>query len=477
MVRDSPAQPEPSQGHAGPKPYARGSIGQALSLARSSAAQCAEALVADADAASARAPLRSLQATWARIASQAGYSEPFQLTPNLVFTVVGVLKAANYRSAANYLEAAKRKHIEAGFPWTDQLRQAARMAVRSAKRNIGPSKQAEPLELEALSTHRVKAPYDVDGPICPGRACLLAAWWLLREVEASHAKVSHAKTDWIKREVSLLLPNSKSDPLALGTSRTHSCSCKVSSEYLCPFHAMAAQMAFAVTVAGNEGGWLFPTATGQKPTKRGWCTTFMMVAESLGLGTTWENGAPKFSGHTARASGAHHLAKAGVDLRRVQIFGRWSSAAFLRYVRSSPLASLSSLSTEAALSNSIEAAKKELRALTTASSPNRMEDPKHLIPITAEMAAESVPIDPVKTSSSRYVSNMSCGGKIHEILVMGDDFYPRDWRTRCGWYFGKGLTTYSLFDQIPSGCKCRICFRNSPPEGSGSSTSSTSSSS
>ena len=180
VVRDSPAQPEPSQGHAGPKPYARGSIGQALSLARSSAAQCAEALVADADAASARAPLRSLQATWARIASQAGYSEPFQLTPNLVFTVVGVLKAANYRSAANYLEAAKRKHIEAGFPWTDQLRQAARMAVRSAKRNIGPSKQAEPLELEALSTHRVKAPYDVDGPICPGRACLLAAWWLLR---------------------------------------------------------------------------------------------------------------------------------------------------------------------------------------------------------------------------------------------------------------------------------------------------------
>lgn len=149
VARANPAQPEPSAGYAGPKPYARGSLGQALLLARSSATQCAEALMIDADAASARAPIKSLQSTWARIASQAGYSEPFVLTPNLVFTVVGVLKAANYRSAANYLEAAKRKHIEAGYPWSDQLRQAARMAVRSAKRNIGPSKQAEPLELEA----------------------------------------------------------------------------------------------------------------------------------------------------------------------------------------------------------------------------------------------------------------------------------------------------------------------------------------
>ena len=360
VARVNPARPEPSAGYAGPKPYARGSLGQALSLARSSATHCAEALLIDADAASARAPIKSLQSTWARIASQAGYSEPFVLTPNLIFTVVGVLKAANYRSAANYLEAAKRKHIEAGHPWSDQLRQAARMAVRSAKRNIGPSKQAEPLELEALATLRIRASFDAEGPLCPGRACLIAAWWLLREVEVSHAKVGHVNTDWVKKEVSLLLPNSKSDPLALGTSRAHSCSCKVGSEYLCPFHAMAAQIAFAVSVEGNAHGWLFPTALGGMSSKRGWCTTFTRVAETLGLETTWENGAPKFSGHTARASGAHHLAKAGVDLWRVQIFGRWSSAAFLRYVRSSPLASLNNLSTEAALANSIAAAKKEI---------------------------------------------------------------------------------------------------------------------
>ena len=477
MEARAPAAPSSSAGYTGPRPYSRGSLGQALALARSSAAQCAEALVIDADAATARASIKSLQATWARIASQAGYSEPFILTPNLVFTVVGVLKAANYRSAANYLEAAKRKHIEGGHPWSDQLRQAARMAIRSAKRDIGPSKQAEPLELEALATYRVKAAHDPEGPLCPGRACLLASWWLLREVEASHAKLGHVSIDWSKKEASLLLPNSKSDPMALGTSRAHSCSCKVSSEHLCPFHAMAAQVAFAVSVEGNATGWLFPCQLGGKHSKRGWCTTFMKVAECLGMVTTWENGVPKFTGHTARASGAHHLAKAGVDLWRVQIFGRWSSAAFLRYVRASPLASLSNLASEAALANSIAAAKNELRALSSASCNSRMEDPKELIPITTEMAVETLPVDPPAQVEDKYVANASAGGRIHEVMVHGKEFYPRDWRTRCGWYFGRGLTTYSMFGKIPSGKKCRVCFRNREPSESASSTSDSSSSS
>ena len=148
-------------------------------------------------------------------------SNPFELTPNLVYTVVGVLKAADYRSAANYLEAAKRRHVQAGHPWTDQLRQACKMAIRSAKRDLGPSKQAEPIQLAVMASLRVREASDVEGPLAPGRACLLASWWFLREIEASHAKMSHVRVDWSKKQVDLQLPNSKTDQLALGTSRSH----------------------------------------------------------------------------------------------------------------------------------------------------------------------------------------------------------------------------------------------------------------
>lgn len=107
------------QAYTGPKAYARGSIEKAMKLARLAPDECVKSLLDDVDAHSSKASVRSLQATWARLASQAGFSNPFELTPCVVFTIMGVLKAADYRSAANYLEAAKRKHVELGFPMTD----------------------------------------------------------------------------------------------------------------------------------------------------------------------------------------------------------------------------------------------------------------------------------------------------------------------------------------------------------------------
>eukprot|EP00435_Cladocopium_sp_Y103_P044529 s39_g12.t1 len=467
---------EQRQAYSGPRAYARGSLDKAMRLARAAPEECATRLLEEVDAQSSKAPMRSLQATWARIASQAGYSNPFELTPNLVFTVVGVLKAADYRSAANYLEAAKRKHIEAGFAMTDQLRQACRMAIRSARRDMGPSKQAEPMPLASIAAIRVREAQDPEGPLVPGRSCLLASWWLLREIEASHAKISHIRLDWSMKRAEFHLPNSKTDLLALGTSRAHSCSCQVSDQYMCPFHLIAAQVAFASTAPNNTAEWLFPTSSGGKPTKQGWVKTFTEVARMIGLPTHWDNGAPRHTGHSARASGACHLAQAGVDLWRIQVFGRWSSAAFLRYVRSSPLASLSNLASEAAISNSIAAAKTELRALSN-HGPKMIEDPHQVVPISEEMLAEAAP-EPVTPGSSReFVANAASGGKIHEVLLKGDGFHPRDWRTYCGWYFGRGLTNYSLFSQVPSGVQCKVCFRARGPTAEPDETSTTSSSS
>ena len=303
-----------------------------------------------------------------------------------------------------------------------------------------------------MAAIKVREALDPEGPMGPGRSALLASWWLLREVEASHARVTHVAFDWSKKEVSLKLPNSKTDHMVVGTSRSHSCSCQVSAQEMCPYHAMMAHVAFAKAIGTNSSGWLFPTSEGNKPSKAGWCQTFMRLAEMMDLQTHWENGAPKFTGHTARASGAHHLAAAGVDLWRVQIFGRWSSAAFLRYVRSAPLSSLSNL----ASTNSIAAAKRELQALAANPGKPILEDPTSLVPVDHDMVTESLPPPSTNKTSREFVQNIASQGIIHEVLVKGDDIHPREWRSRCGWYFGRGLTTYTLSSLLPNGRMCKV---------------------
>ena len=88
------------------------------------------------------------------------------------------------------------------------------------------------------------------------------------------------------------------------------------------------------------------------------------------------------------------------------------------------------------------------------------------------------PGSPVEPKSSReFVSNATLGGKVHEVLVKWFK-YPRERRaTYCGLYFGRGLNNYSIFPQIPSGQRCRACFRTRPQTAGSSSSSSSESSS
>ena len=48
-------------------------------------------------------------------------------------------------------------------------------------------------------------------------------------------------------------------------------------------------------------------------------------------------------GHSLRSGGATALALAGVPLERIQIIGRWSSEAFLIYIRQNPILLQSSI--------------------------------------------------------------------------------------------------------------------------------------
>ena len=178
--------------------------------------QCREVLQQDVFSGTSKGPIQLRLKLWEQLAIQCGHQgDPFCLDPALIFSVMGALKIGGYRSAINYLETAKGHHIAMGHLWGAQLEQARRAAIRSCKRGLGSSKQAEGLPLEKLSEVTEELPLVDGGPRWPGRSTLLASWWLLREIEASRARRCHITVDHTVKKVTWRLPSSKTDQYLL----------------------------------------------------------------------------------------------------------------------------------------------------------------------------------------------------------------------------------------------------------------------
>ena len=194
------------------------------------------------------------------------------------------------------------------------------------------------IELAKLKVH--KDPAAPGGPIFPMRSVMLASWWLLREIEASSAERSHIEIDKVQRLIHWKLPSSKADWQALGATRTHSCNCEQNARQPeCPYHSMVEHLE---AVGAISDRWVFPSATGEQSSKCGWADTMQSMAQQLNLPTHTDTGARRFTGHSARATGAVYLAQTQIELWRIQLFGRWGSEWFRIYIRDAPLQQLHS---------------------------------------------------------------------------------------------------------------------------------------
>ena len=98
--------------------YARGSIRTAMVLAANEPELSCSILKDKVRSDTSIGPQESRTKTWAELCKAAGFDNPFCLTPAHIFTVMGVLDRANYRSAELFLDAAKQTHIELGFTWS-----------------------------------------------------------------------------------------------------------------------------------------------------------------------------------------------------------------------------------------------------------------------------------------------------------------------------------------------------------------------
>lgn len=303
--------------------------------------------------------------------------------------------------------------------------------------------------------------------------------WLLREIEARHAKVCHVVCNHEAKQADWKLPNSKTNHLTLGTIRSHCCSCDTTPKSVCPFDALLEQVEMASKLLGNSSQWIFPTSAGEKSSKLGWSKN---IACFNGIDLNSDNGALRFSGHSTRSSGVQHLVKLGMDLWRVQIFGRWSSNAFLKYIRESPLENLDKLASLNCIQNQIMNAEAELQQLqeSQAAEPRVAAGSPPVAQVSLDMLEEVAPsVADCEDSPVQFVSNDATGGLVHTILVYGEEIPPRHWRAKCNWHFGRGLTSFNLSTTLPAGKQYKVCLnlRREARQARPSSTSSSSSSS
>ena len=220
------------------KPYTRGSASkvdeaeQNEEKLRQVMAQFEEEKFASSNLASTKSKLK-----WWDTRARRQNIEPYPLSRDSIDLAGALLKAGEYRSAAQYLAALKREHISKGHDWSDSLQQAVTDAVRSCMRGVGPDKCCPSLDLRRLENldNAQVAPVD-GGPLRnPLDVVVLFSLFACREIEAALRTKGQIKIEQATGcgVVSLFLPASKTDPKGAGVLRKQGCACHRSAS-LCP---------------------------------------------------------------------------------------------------------------------------------------------------------------------------------------------------------------------------------------------------
>jgi hypothetical protein len=296
----------------------------------------------------------------------------------------------------------------------------------------------------------------------PMHLALLSTLFLLREVEAGTAKVSAWSFDHADMEISWNLPGSKTDPLALGTSRTWGCLCEL-RDFACPYHLAVEHSQWLLnhpTLSSDGDAPLFPTACGNHPPKTKVVDTFERLATLINQPLTSPDGLRLFGGHSARVTGAQTFALAGLEVNKIRILARHSGDTILRYVADVPLRTLradlgiggASSSTPAlAMGPGAKAAgvtQLRSRLANLESQMTKMENAiqcqsQDLIGVAARF---------MQTAPRVYLQNTDTSA-IHLVASEG--------RTACGWKFARSRTstiTLATLSGVPGILMCEACL-------------------
>ena len=270
----------------------------------------------------------------------------FPLTPTKIHGVGALLKGAAYRSPKNYLQVAKRHHILAGYPWSDQLKLAADQFRASTMRGMGPPRQSGPIDyITAAMTDYGEDPVIKNGPIGTNNLIVIGVMFLLRELELATARRANCRINNKTKTVTMRLTASKRDPEAIGIERTWGCVCdKNTPANICPFHAAMKQQEILnqrFGVIGPEDDIpLFPRLDGKCVEGDVMVQLVELIASRQGQALKTADGVTRFGGHSWRATGAVYLSSIGINMHKIALLARWASAVITHYTRIAPLRSL-----------------------------------------------------------------------------------------------------------------------------------------
>ena len=409
-------------------------------------------------AASSKPSQASLLKTWERFHYK-WFSEDVPTFPIYEFALRAVasqFKRAGYRSFSNYLSAAKKFHVKAGYVWDQLLDATGRDCVRSVNRGIGPAKQAAALDLDAVHALHLEAPPLIDeGVFNPGDTFELGCFFLTREVELavttwSNFEVGEARVSW-------RLSASKTDPTAISVTRHWECICSDSGSRPCAFHAAARHRQRYLARFGDlpPDGFVFPVWSGRPATKLEMIETFEAIASRIGLPLQDPLGRRAVTGHSARVTGARHLAQMGLELYKLALLARWSSPVILRYVSEAPLRTISDDCRKLLAGSSLDQvlrdlAKKKVQASDSGMAIGNLKQAINELDQRVNRLALK--------GEFGFLKNLVSG--VHHRVAfaqMGAD--RRLWTTTCGWSFASSGARYRMLSELGSTDEHAVCDR------------------
>ena len=226
------------------------------------------------------------------------------LTTEKIWAVGSLLKAADYRSGSNYIDAAKDRHLMAGHEWSTTLDWAYKRFNMSVSRGMGPPKQAEPLPFDALHAKTwPEEPVVKGGPVGTGNLITLFTHWLVRDMEGALAMAKDMHINTESQTATWRLCVSKTDPKALGCERAWGYLCPAA----CPYHAALDQQRLL------QGRWpeakfedlpLFPNAAGKTVHKDAMLALIERLAQLAGEPIFTAAGQRRYGRHSWRSAGA-----------------------------------------------------------------------------------------------------------------------------------------------------------------------------
>ena len=400
------------------------------------------------------------------------------LTPGKIRAIGSAFKHGGYRGFANYRTTAKQMHVKAGHSWSDLLDLCMDEAERSVLRGIGPGRQALPIDLPTITRHEpTTSSYGTLASPMVKRMLIVAAMFMLRELELATIRVRHTHFDHERATCSLYLAVSKTDPEARGCFRKWGCLCVDEPGAPCAYHAALEQLEFIRELFEGplDDIALFPDAAGHPLAKAVVVEAWRMLAADAGLVIEREGRA--ITGHTARVTGAQFLASIGMCLFLIQLLARWESAIVMQYVKEAPLIALTQttrlmmqaqprlmkdtpLSTGSDLESKIKGLIKgwdeklkeaedlyhNLKALSTREL-HVHED--------AGQTIEDMAID--MKDRTAIINTNPASGKTHIALVHGGAHSKEEWITRCKWKYGD-LPHEAVSTLVTPRKKCKRCW-------------------